>query len=182
MAVLRVRPGCRLPWALLGTGLGLFTIGHAASAYVRVAGADAPAGLDDFSWIAGCLLVGLAALAPTGDAMRLSSEPRAGGAAGVLVPYAPVMLAGAVALSRQQHGGLSAFLLANGAVVLVLLVTRQLLAQFENLDLTRELEHSIAKRRAGLERDERRFRSLAHNDSDVLPILDERGIIRYQSP
>ncbi len=182
VTVLRVRRGSRLPWALLGTGLGLFVIAHGAFAYLEVARAYQPGGLDDFAWIAGCLLIGLAALAPDGTEMKLSAEPRAGGVAAVLVPYLPVLLAAAVGLDRQRQGGLSAFLVVNAAVVLVLLVARQLLAQFENLHITRELEKKVTTRTAELEREERRFRSLAQNASDVLTIVDARGVIRYQSP
>jgi diguanylate cyclase (GGDEF)-like protein/PAS domain S-box-containing protein len=182
VTALRARRGSRLPWVLLGTGLGLFAIGHTASAYLEVALASAPGGLDDVSWIAGCLLVGLAGLAPAEQALPVSSESRHSGVSSVLVPYIPGLVAGAVAFERQTERALTTFLLANAAVVLVLVVARQLLAQFENLDLTRELEAKVRKRTADLEREERRFRSLAQNTSDVITIVGADGVIRYQSP
>ncbi|HSH62265.1 MAG TPA: EAL domain-containing protein [Acidimicrobiales bacterium] len=182
VTVLRTRPKSRLPWTLLGTGFGLFAIAHTASAYLEVARAGYSGGLDGFTWIAGCLLVGLAAMAPAEDPLPESSESRPGGAAGVLVPFVPVLLAGVVGLQRQGDGGLSTFLMANAAVVLVLMTTRQVLAQFENLDLARELEAKVMRRTADLEREERRFRSLAQNTTDVVTIVDANGVIRYQSP
>lgn len=182
VAALRARRQSRLPWALLGTGLGLFAIAHTASAYLEVARAGVSGGLGNLSWIVGCLLVGLAALAPAEDPLPESSESRAGGSAGVLVPYLPVVLAGVVGLRQMEDGGLSNFLMANAAVVLVLLMTRQVLAQFENLDLARELEAKVTRRTADLEREERRFRSLAQNTTDIVTIVDADGVIRYQSP
>ncbi len=182
VTALRARRQSRAPWALLGTGLGLFAIAHTASAYLQVARASVSGGLDDVTWIAGCLLVGLAALAPAEDPLPEWSESRPGGAAGVLVPYVPVVLAGAVGLQRLGDGGLSTFLMGNAAVVLVLLMTRQVLAQFENLDLARELEGKVMSRTADLEREERRFRSLAQNTNDIVTIVDAHGIIRYLSP
>jgi len=181
VAALRARRQSRLPWALLGTGLGLFAIAHTASAYLEVARASVSGGLGNLSWIAGCLLVGLAALAPAEDPLPESPESRAGGPAGILVPYLPVVLAGVVGI-RRLDGGLSNFLMANAAVVLVLLMTRQVLAQFENLDLARELEAKVTRRTADLEREERRFRSLAQNTTDIVTIVDADGVIRYQSP
>lgn len=178
---LRARSGSRLPWVLLGTGIGMFAIAHTASAYLEVALAYAPGGLDDLSWIAGCLLVGLAALAPAEESLPVSPVSRPGGPASVLVPYTPVLLAGVVGVQRQGRG-FSTVLLANAAVVIVLLLTRQILAQFENLDLTRELEAKVLRRTIELERGERRFRSLAQNTSEVITIVDAEGVIRYQSP
>jgi len=182
VTALRSRGQPRVTWALLTTGFGLFAISHTASAYLEVARAGASGRLDSLSWIAGCLLVGLAALAPAEDPLPESSESRPGGLAGVLVPYLPVVVATVVGVRRVSDGGFSIFLMANAAVVLVLLMTRQVLAQLENLDLARDLEAKVMKRTADLEREERRFRSLAQNTTDIVTIVDADGIIRYQSP
>ncbi len=178
VGVTRVRR--RGSWILLASGLTLLSIGHAAFAYLEVGRAYAPGGLESFSWIAGCLLIGLAALSharfePAED------ELRAGTIVDLLVPIVPVALAGAVALRRITTDGLDTFLLVNGGVIVVLLVVRQLLAQLEYLELNRQLEGRVEERTGELARQEQQFRAVVQNASDVVTVADSDYIIRYQS-
>ena len=177
----RVNGGSRLPWALLGAGLGLFAVGHSSFAYVQLAGLDSAPWTQSFSWLAGCLFVGLAALAFDAGTSPISTESRAGGKLGIFVPYIPLVLAAAVAVGHRVDRGAPAFLAVNGAVIIVLLLARQMLSQLENLELTQELEARVRHRTAELRRQERRFRSIAQNASDVLTVVDSSGIISYQS-
>ena len=177
----RADPGSRLPWTLLGTGLGLFAVAHSSFAYLQLAGLDSAPWTQSFSWLAGCLLVGLAALSFDAEASRISTEPRPGGRLGIFVPYVPLMLAAVVAVVHRVDRGAPAFLAVNGAVIIVLLLARQLLSQLENLELTQELEARVRSRTADLRRQERQFRSIAQNASEVLTVVDSGGIIRYQS-
>jgi len=130
------------PWILLMAGFGLHTISHAAFAYLEVAG-DSERGAETVSWIAGTLLIALAALPGKSTFERRSSAPRAGTAADVLVPMLPLALCLALAARRLTQGPLEPFLLMNAGVIVVLLVARQLLAQVEYLGLYRQLEASV---------------------------------------
>ena len=177
----RVRPGARLPWRLLGSGLGLLAATHVSFAYLQLAGIDAGPGVQSAGWLAGCLLVGLAALASDPSSWTLTGGARAGGRLGVYLPYAPLLLAGVVAVSRRLDQGAPAFLAINGGVILVLLLARQLMAQLENLELTHELEAKVRSRTVELHRQERHFRSIAQNASEVLTVVDGSGVIRWQS-
>ncbi|HUR50204.1 MAG TPA: EAL domain-containing protein [Acidimicrobiales bacterium] len=130
------------PWVFLMAGFGLHTISHAAFAYLEVAGASDP-GLETVSWIAGTLLIAVAALPGDATFERRSAAPRAGSAADVLVPMIPLALCLVFAARRLTQGPLDMFLLTNAGVIVVLLVARQLLAQVEYLTLYRQLEASV---------------------------------------
>ena len=177
----RASRGSRLPWTLLGTGLALFAVGHSSFAYLKLAGLDDAPWTQSFSWLAGCLLVGLAAVSFDAGTSPISAEPRAGGKLGIFVPYLPLALAAAVAVGHRVDRGAPVFLAVNGAVIIVLLLSRQLLSQLENLELTQELEARVRSRTAELARQERHFRSIAQNASDVLTVVDASGVVRYQS-
>ncbi len=181
VTVTRVRAGARLPWGMLATGLLLIMTGDTLLAYVKIAATYAPGGLPYATWIAGCLLVALAALVPTGGAEPISREPKPGRALQVAVPYIPVLIAGAVALTRARAGALDTFLVANGAVLIVLLLARQVLAQVENIELARELETRVEDRTAEVNRQREQFHALVRNATDVVTVVDSTGIVRYQS-
>lgn len=130
------------PWLLLMSGFGLHSISHAAFAYLEVGQAYDP-GFESVIWIAGTLLIALAAL-PTDESFeRRKAAPRAGTPWDVLVPCIPLTLSLAVAARRLSQGPLEGFLLMNLGVIVVLLVARQLLAQVEYLGLYRQLEASV---------------------------------------
>ena len=177
----RVRPGARLPWRLLGSGLGLFALGHISFAYLQLASIDTAPWAQSASWLAGCLLVGLAALASNSGTAPLTGEARVAGRLGILLPYLPLALAVTVAVGRRLDRGAPAFLAVNGVIILALLLARQLTAQLENLDLTQELEAKVRRRTQELRRQARHFRSIAQNASEVLTVVDSSGVIRYQS-
>ena len=161
LALARMEAGSGRTWALLAAGLGLLAVGPTALAHLDRAGVEAPAGLDDVGWTVGCLLVGAAAGQARRPGASLAVRPRPAGAAAVVLPHVPPGLAAVVALARQEHGGLSTPLVANGALILVLWLIRALMAQLENAKLAHGLEDEVKKRTARLERDERRVRSLA---------------------
>ncbi|HET9442290.1 MAG TPA: EAL domain-containing protein [Acidimicrobiales bacterium] len=182
VAIARVDRKARLPWTLLGAGLALFAMGHSVFAYLQLGRAETPASLQAVAWMAGCLLVGLAAVASDARTAPTSGEARAGGRFGIFVPYAPLLLTAAVLVSQPRDRWLPPFLAANGAVILLLLLGRQILAQLENLELAHGLESRVRSRTAELDLQQRRFRSIAQNASDVLTVIDAAGTVRYQSP
>ena len=178
--VTRVKSGSRLPWAVLLTGLALLGAGHVASTYLSAGQGDLHA-LATSSWIAGAAALAVAALAPNTDLMEVSGEGQATGLLPALVPYVPLGLAAFVAVVDQVDLGADVFLLVDGVVILVLLLARQVLAHLENEALTAQLDDLVTQRTQQLATQERHFRSLARNASDVLTVVDADNVIRFQS-
>ncbi len=156
-------------------------MGHTSFAYLQLASVDSAPWAQSASWLAGCLLVGLAAKASDPGSSPLTAQARAGGRLGIFAPYLPLVLVAAVVVGRRLDQGAPVFLAVNGGVILALLLVRQLLAQLENLELAQQLEAKVRRRTAELRRQERHFRSIAQNASEVLTVVDDKGVIRYQS-
>jgi len=176
---MRIRRGSRLPWALLLTGLALLAAAHTLT-YLPTH----PGWHDDlaaFSWIVGAVVLAVAALAPNTDLMEVSGEAGPTGLVPALVPYTPVGLAAVVALVDQVDLGADAFLMVDGVVILLLVLSRQVLSHLENETLTARLDDLVTERTARLANQERHFRSLVRNASDVLTVVDADNVIRYQS-
>ncbi len=176
----RVRRGARLPWALLLSGLGLLAVGHLAFAYMSVH-SDFPGALATSSWLSGCVVLALAAVAPNTDLVLVSGEARPAGLLPALVPYVPVGLAATVAVVSRVELGAEPVLVVAGALVLVLLVARQVVAHLDNEALAAKVDDMVKERTARLATQERHFRSLVRNASDVLTVVDADNVIRYQS-
>jgi|GEM_PF-928684 len=175
------RIGSRGAWLLLTGGLGVLTVGHVALAYFEVAQVGFLGGFEGSSWMIGCLLIGLAALSPDRHLPPATEDPRSGGPLDIVVPLIPVAIAGGIGVNRLIDGSFDRVLAMTGAVIAVLLVVRQMLAQADFLDLNRSLEQKVHTRTAQISRQERQFRSLVQNSTDVVTIVDSGGIIRYQS-
>ena len=175
------RIGSKRSWVLLAGGLGILTVGHVTLAYFEVAQLAFLGGFEGTAWMIGCLLIGLSALSDDRDLQPATEDPRSGGLLDIIVPLVPVALAGGIGGRRLIEGNFDQFLMVNGAVIAVLLVTRQMLSQLDFLGLNRELEARVAARTSQLSRQERQFRSLVQNSSDVVTIVDSAGTVRYQS-
>ena len=171
----------RLPWTLLGAAWGLFAAGHWSFAYLQLAGLERAPWVETTSWLGGFLLAALAAVSFREDARPRPDVPRSGSTLGILLPYVPILLAAGLAGARRVDWGAPAFLAVNGAAVMVLLLARQLVFQLENLDHARQLAAEVQRHTADLVRQERHFRSIAQNASDVLTVVDSSGVVRYQS-
>ncbi|MCW2582852.1 MAG: hypothetical protein JWQ53_1642, partial [Klenkia sp.] len=135
----------RTPLALVGAGLTAFSVSDSAFAYVAATGAYVGSSLD-LGWIAGFLLIALAALSPRDpagqqDLAAAAERPgRPTGARAAFLPYVPVAVAlvNTVALAlggRQLAGGE----LLTAGLVAAMLLTRQYLALRDNGRLAAEL-------------------------------------------
>ena len=175
------RIGSKRSWVLLAGGLGILTVGHVTLAYFEVAQLAFLGGFEGTAWMIGCLLIGLSALSGDHDLRPATEDPRSGGPLDIVVPLLPVALAGGVGINRLLDGSFDQVLMLNGALIATLLVARQMLSQLDFLDLNRQLEGRVAARTSELSRQERQFRSLVQNSSDVVTIVDAAGTIRYQS-
>jgi two-component system sensor histidine kinase/response regulator len=144
---MRQAPVDRIVWLLMGAGLLTFAVTD--SVYVRLL-ADGVGNATGtplvLGWVAAPVLVGLASqTAGRPEARRhwnldLVSQ---------LLPYVPV-LAAAVVMSLKPVRE-DPFLLLGGIVLLVTVAGRQVMIVYENLTLTRDLEHKVAERTGELE-------------------------------
>ena len=91
-----------------------------------------------------------------------------------------VTFASGFALSGGQYLGPLAALI--GIAVVLVVVGRQLVWILEREHHAERLEAEVAARTQALETSEVRFRSLVQSSSDVITILDEDGVIRFQTP
>jgi diguanylate cyclase (GGDEF)-like protein/PAS domain S-box-containing protein len=177
----RVRRGSRLPWALLASGLVLGAIGDGALAYLRLFDVFGGVPVSDWAWTAAAACIALAACAPSDDATPLAQDPRPPRPFAILLPYAPIAIAGAEVLSRMVERTLDPLSIVIAITPCALLFVRQVVAQFETLTLTRQLDGLVRDRTDALHRQEQRLRSLVQHASDVLTVVDADFVVRYQS-
>ncbi|HYI56411.1 MAG TPA: ATP-binding protein [Microlunatus sp.] len=143
---MRQLPGDRLTWFFLGSGLLVVAVSD--SIYVRLL-ADGATYLTATplaaGWMLGPVLIGLATLVPmTG---RLS-HGRDYTVLLQLLPYVPVI--GSLVVLGLGAGVNDPSLLITGALLLVVLMIRQVMIVYENVSLTRDLEGKVATRTAEL--------------------------------
>ncbi len=181
VTVTRVRPESRVPWMFLLAGAALVAGSHGVGVHLR-SGADLPAGLDAALWLPGWAFVGLAALVPRRVLVPLTARRAPPTLLRVVGPCLPAVLALGLALGGQLGAEHHRFLVVSGAVIAVLLLARQFVAQLENVELARNLDARVEERTAELQRQERHFRSLVSNTSEILTVVDAGGRIQYQSP
>jgi diguanylate cyclase (GGDEF)-like protein/PAS domain S-box-containing protein len=113
--------------------------------------------------------------------MTASEKDRVTGSS-FLAPYAPFGLAAAITLERvlQRHPiGFVASLW--GLALLFVLSARQAIGFFDNMVLNRSLEDRVKTSIVQLRAREARFAALVQNSSDVITVVDENGVVGFQS-
>ena len=180
-AGVRVASGSRRTWGLLIGAFLLLGAGDGVMAWARIGSFLETPAANAFCWTAGALLLLLAVKSPVLTTIPLAQDPAPARPFAVLLPYAPFLVAGAETASQWLEGTLQPALLRIGAVLVLLLFLRQLLAQFETLGVSAELDLLLRSRTAELHRQEEQLRSLVQHASDVLTIVDAEHVIRYQS-
>ncbi|HEX6936516.1 MAG TPA: EAL domain-containing protein [Actinomycetes bacterium] len=101
----------------------------------------------------------------------------------VLVPLAPLTVAGAVLLgSTVFHQPLTALTLVCAVLLAAALITGGALARLDGLTTERTLDELVLKRTVTLGTREKWFRSLVQNSSDIITVVDSRGVVRYLTP
>jgi diguanylate cyclase (GGDEF)-like protein/PAS domain S-box-containing protein len=160
---------------VLAGGLLAFVVADSGFAVLSMKGTYHSGFVTDIGWLAGGLVMALSALAAPYDA----AEAREPGRALTALPYVPLAVAAAVALwAGLAHDGLGRTETVIGAVVVAMVVARQLIGIAENARLTGSLAAAMGEAQ---EREEH-FRSLVQGSSDVLTICDAGGTIRFISP
>jgi len=101
----------------------------------------------------------------------------------VLVPLAPLSGAAALVLgSIVFHQPVSPVTTAAAALLAATLVAGGVLARLDSLTTERLLDELVLKRTMTLGTREKWFRALVQNSSDVITVVDVRGVVRYLTP
>jgi diguanylate cyclase (GGDEF)-like protein/PAS domain S-box-containing protein len=177
----RARPGARPRLALLAAGFGALAVADCARVYLAMDGAE-PVQVLLLGWAAGWLLVALAVWRRPPEDLGDELTPGLPTRASVTIPSVPFALAILAFAAAAARGRLDAVLIWTAAVVMALIVARQILALLENISFWRVLEAKVEARTNELERSEARFRSLVQNSSDVITVIGPDGRVRYESP
>jgi PAS domain S-box-containing protein len=168
----------RVALALLGSGLILLALGDSSFAYFTATGSYGLGNVVDAGWVAGFLVIGLAALMPTaGATVRQEDGELAKGQ--LLVPYVPLGLAVLAAVLELVVGdGFDGFLEVTAVVLAGLVIVRQLVALLEAADLRRALE----ERNSELAESGTRQRLILTGAADGIVGLNGDGRIAFANP
>jgi diguanylate cyclase (GGDEF)-like protein/PAS domain S-box-containing protein len=179
--IARTQVGRRTTLVLLGSGLVTLAVADTAFAYLTLINKYSSGIPTDAAWNTGYLLIALGALRhdPSAPRPQRTDDRRFG----LLLPYAfALVVVAAAGIRRATNGQLDAILFWGMLLIVCVVLVRQFLTLLDNMSLTRNLEAKVRDRTAALARSEERHRSLVQNSSDVVAIVDERGIIVYCSP
>jgi diguanylate cyclase (GGDEF)-like protein/PAS domain S-box-containing protein len=175
----RAPRGNRWPFLLLAGGLIANLLSDSAFAYLTTTNAYGSGNPTDTGWMAGYLLIGIAALRAA--SIRAASPIANDGVTGriwLVLPYLPIGGAAIVAIVEESlPGELDPVVFWTMMAVIVGVVLRQYLMLTDNQILNRRLEANatdLAKR-------EQHFHALVQNSSDVITLIDRQGTIQYQS-
>jgi diguanylate cyclase (GGDEF)-like protein/PAS domain S-box-containing protein len=168
----------RLPLYLLAGGLLANLLADSGFAYLTATNKYGPGNPIDVGWMAGYLLIAVAALRAASTPALTAAADSPPGRIGLLFPYLPVVAAALVAaIEEARPGGLDDVVFWSLLAIIVLVVIRQFLTLSDNLALNRKLEANAME----LARGQEHFRSLVQNSSDVITLIGRDGLIRYQS-
>jgi len=181
---LRRRAGAHPGLGLLAAGIVCIALSDSAFWYVTAINPSFP-GVSPFGtgWVAGFLLIALAALArgqraapssrtlPAGRVVHVA--PALPASVGLLTVLVGWLSGGALGAAGTLAGVMG--LVAAGAISLLAIVT------YENRALTEDLERRVRERTAELHATERHYRALVEHSSDVILLVDRDLQIGYVS-
>jgi len=178
----RAQGSRRLSVALLVGGILQLSLADSVFTFLTTTGAYGPVNLVDTLWVSGYLSIGLAAVVPP-SAARRRIDGRIGTAIAFL-PYAVLVLAAGIIAAlelRHRGSGLDTVVLWVGGGAVVLLLLRQAMVLWENLDLTTRLEQRVQERTAELVASRRKFEALVMHSAESISVIDAAATVVYQS-
>ncbi|AQT80609.1 GGDEF-domain containing protein [Mycolicibacterium litorale] len=132
VVMLSVGPGQRLTMSLVSVGLAAMAVADSGYAYLSARNEYFSGNLVDIGWIAGLLLLTVAAVAGRFAQSGDRNADALPGWASVWVPYAPLMVAVVVVAAQPPAELASGPIFPLGVVLLVAVLARQFLAVSEN--------------------------------------------------
>jgi diguanylate cyclase (GGDEF)-like protein/PAS domain S-box-containing protein len=169
---------------LLALGLLSFSVGDTGFALQTLQETYESGNVIDLGWCAGWALLAVAALQPV-DGRRKPSvkELRRRVYMSTFAPYAPVVvMVGILFYWRMTHDAFGRVVVGGLLAMLLLVVIRHMLTQRENDQLTSSLEARVQERTEALSGWEQWWKALVQNSTDVVTVVGENGVVRYQTP
>jgi diguanylate cyclase (GGDEF)-like protein len=140
----RARGEQRLTMGLIGTGLLIVAVADSSFAWFIAQGSYATGNLFDTGYLAGFLLIGVAALRPPAPAETEEPDELAPSRL-ALLPYAPLLLGLPFAVVLHQRGDpIDAFLFYTRLITVIAVLVRQMLSLQVNMALSRQLNDTVA--------------------------------------
>ncbi len=178
MQLERMPRSMRLPIGLLVAGLFANLLSDSGFLYLTTLNIYGPVQLIDVGWVAGFLLIALAALrSALVPATALKIDAERPGRLVLFLPYVSVAIAAAVVLERSLTGAADPFLMWTTAGVVLLVLLRQFIVLWDNVNLNQRLEDQAS----ALKESEAHFRSLVQNSGDVVVLTDDNGMVQFVS-
>jgi len=144
-ALTRARGSYRRRLTLLAAGIVSLAVADSMFAFLTQNGTYGNGNWMDTGWVAGFLIIGMAALAPgRADSAQVSETGQS--STQLALPYAPLTLAVLTGAFEEADGhAINGALLAIGMVTTGLVMARQLFTLVENRRLNRKLESTVAE-------------------------------------
>ena len=179
---LRSSPADRRQFGLIAAGFVMYTMSDLAFAVLTAEQSFEFGSLLDLGWIAGYLLIGLAAWYPRREGSRPAGDREASDARDVVIVYGVLLLAGIiqVALPVEHRVGNTQGVL--WCVLLIAVGARQVLLTADNTRLRRGLERRVREQTADLRRMARQNQVLVSSVGDGIYGVDEHGALTFLNP
>ena len=166
--------------ALLSSGIAAIALSDSAFLYLTQTGRYAGSEWLDTGWVAGFLLIALAAAVRPTD--RAHTIGRRTTTAILVAPFIPMTAAVALATAMTARGAaLDSVLKYDAIAVICFVIAHQVAVAFENHTITATLEDRVASRTDELASAERHFRRLVEKSSDAIFVVDSSLRVREAS-
>ncbi|MGI9125964.1 MAG: putative bifunctional diguanylate cyclase/phosphodiesterase, partial [Mycobacterium sp.] len=132
MTLVGAPAGQRVPMTLITLGLACMAVADSGYAYLSAQEQYTSGSLVDLGWVAGLLLLSVAATVSRSESVEERAADEIPGWAAVWLPYAPVVLAGIVLILSPSEARGSRPVLAVGVVTALTLLVRQYVAVRDN--------------------------------------------------
>ncbi len=178
---MRVPPGQRPSWLLLGSGLFLLAVTDSIYASMTLAGKTGTTGsVLALGWIGAFLLIAVASRIRTEQVEKVALRHFT--VLQELLPTLPLLAAVAVAADNDQWSADDPFLIVNGLLVLLLATAQQLVNAIDRVRVANGLEATIALRTEQLTSADARFRELVQSSDAAIFSKTSEGRITSWNP
>ena len=170
-------------WLTLAAGLLVEALTDSVFVSKAFAGTFAPGHPMDVGWLLSFTLIALAAQTPSpADALEQAKVPEPPGTIRQLLPDLCAGIAVWSFAVRRSDVSMHGLYLWFIAVLILVVIARQLVVMGDHAAITRDLSAAVKRRTAELKRREQWWRDIVQNLSDVVMVIDRQGEVQYCSP